>query len=51
MIEKERINKLIEKIVNSAYKKTENHGTKFFEDEEIKQEIEKQIRSVLIWNL
>lgn len=37
--------KEIETIVNSAYKKTENHGSKFFEDEEVKQEIEKQIRS------
>jgi hypothetical protein len=31
--------------LNSAYKKTSNFGTKFFEDKSIKEKIEKQIRS------
>jgi hypothetical protein len=34
----------IYKILNSAYKKTNAFGTKFFEDKTIKQKIEKQIR-------
>ncbi len=33
------------KILNSAYKKTSNFGTKFFEDKSIKEKIEKQIRT------
>ena len=37
--------KEITALLNSAYKKTENFGTKFFEDKSIKQKIEKQIRS------
>jgi hypothetical protein len=37
--------KEINKILNSAYKKTSNFGTKFFEDKTIKQKIEKQIRT------
>lgn len=32
-------------VLNSAYKKTENFGTKFFEDKSVKQKIEKQIRN------
>lgn len=35
----------ITNIVKSAYKKTGNFGTKFFEDNEIKLKIEKQIRA------
>jgi hypothetical protein len=37
--------KEIESIIKSAYKKTNNFGTKFFEDKSIKEKIEKQIRS------
>jgi hypothetical protein len=37
--------KEINTILNSAYKKTANFGTKFFEDKSIKEKIEKQIRS------
>lgn len=32
-------------LLNSAYKKTNSFGTKFFEDKSIKQKIEKQIRT------
>ena len=32
-------------VLNSAYKKTNSFGTKFFEDKSIKQKIEKQIRT------
>jgi hypothetical protein len=35
----------IESIVNSAYKKTANFGTKFFEDSQTKTKIEKAIRN------
>jgi hypothetical protein len=35
----------IQNTINSAYKKTANFGTKFFEDKGIKQKIEKQIRT------
>lgn len=35
----------IQTTINSAYKKTANFGTKFFEDKNIKQKIEKQIRT------
>jgi hypothetical protein len=35
----------IQNTINSAYKKTANFGTKFFEDKTIKQKIEKQIRT------
>jgi hypothetical protein len=35
----------IDTILKSAYKKTANFGTKFFEDKSIKQKIEKQIRT------
>jgi hypothetical protein len=38
-------NKEILKVLNSAYKKTNTFGTKFFEDTVIKQKIEKQIRT------
>lgn len=38
-------NKEILKVLNSAYKKTNTFGTKFFEDTIIKQKIEKQIRT------
>jgi len=34
----------IEQVVNSAYKATHKHGTKFFEDIHTRQSIEKQIR-------
>lgn len=37
--------KEIKTILDSAYKKTSNFGTKFFEDKNIKQKIEKQIRT------
>lgn len=35
----------IQNTINSAYKKTNSFGTKFFEDKSIKQKIEKQIRT------
>ena len=35
----------IQNTINSAYKKTNTFGTKFFEDKSIKQKIEKQIRT------
>jgi hypothetical protein len=35
----------INKIINSAYKRTAQFGTKFFEDNETKNKIEKQVRS------
>jgi len=35
----------IQNTINSAYKKTNKFGTKFFEDKTIKQKIEKQIRT------
>lgn len=35
----------IEQVVNSAYKNTSNHGTKFFEDNELKGKIQQSIRS------
>jgi hypothetical protein len=35
----------IQTTINSAYKKTNQFGTKFFEDKSIKQKIEKQIRT------
>ena len=38
-------NKEIMQVLNSAYKKTNTFGTKFFEDKTIKQKIEKQIRT------
>jgi hypothetical protein len=34
----------ISKIIHSAYRKVENHGTRFFEDDAIKSKIEKAIR-------
>ena len=37
--------KEIDTIIKSAYKKTANFGTKFFEDKEVTSKIEKQIRS------
>lgn len=37
--------KEIYNLLNSAYKKTSNFGTKFFEDSSVKNKIEKQIRS------
>ena len=37
--------KEIANIINSAYKKSANFGTKFFEDKGVKNRIEKQIRS------
>src|SRR3972149_5148156 len=35
----------IQTTINSAYKKTNQFGTKFFEDKTIKEKIEKQIRT------
>lgn len=41
--EKDFTQREIEQLINSAYKKTAQHGTKFFEDDKLKQQIYKQI--------
>jgi hypothetical protein len=43
--QKDFSHKEIELLIKSAYKKTENFGTKFFEDAETKKKIEKQVRN------
>lgn len=43
--EKDFDRKEIQTTINSAYKKTANFGTKFFEDNGVKQKIEKHIRT------